>query len=184
MECLLALAVLSLVLPPVMTFLFSFQQQTAVGLDEMEMEGNLRTAVNRVALLVQQAGHNPQHIAMTPIQILSAGRLYLECDVNDGSNGPADGMLGGTYEQVFIEWDEETKQVYQRSGKGSRQPLAADITFFEVKGINGMGEVAASNEDIIWIDIHLKSNRSIQSWVKPVRREIDWSVRIPIFSRL
>ncbi len=183
-ECLAALGILSLVVPSALGFLAAFRQQNAAEEAAQEMEANRKIVLDRVTLLVEQAGNNPLGIGLTPIQLNGSTGITVESDTNDGADGPPDGKLDGAFEQVTVEWDPTTRQVYQRSGKGTRQPLATEVSLFRVQGWDAAAQPAAVMENVAWVSVYVRAEKLSPLFGGGRTVGAEGSRRIPVLSRL
>jgi hypothetical protein len=183
-ESLIAIAIISLVLPSCLAFFFSFQRHILENAAALDAESSAQAIFSRISLLLQQAGNNPWGISLIPIHLLPAGGFYVESDSNGGAGNLPDGSLDGTYERVSIEWDEAGRQVYQRSGNGSRQPLASGVRLLAMQGIDRNGQPTNSDPEIVWVELHIITESPLRGPKDKEMQIADWTLRLPLFSRL
>lgn len=182
-ESLIAIAVMSLVLPACFTFFLAFQRQVLETAAVLEAENSAQAILGRLALLIQQAGNNPWGISLTPFHRIHGGSFYIESDANGGAGDLPDGALDGNYEQVLIEWDETTRQVYQRSGHGSRQPLASGVRLLEIQGIDKNGLPTNNDGEVVWVELHIVTEAPLLGPKGQDLQTTEWTGRIPLLSR-
>lgn len=184
LESLLSIALLALVFPPTLAVLSGLQQQFMADRGLSEARDNARGAISSLSRLVRSAGNNPHGIPLQALRIDNAWTFAVESDLTGGPEALPDGDLDDSFERVTIQWDRAARQITLASGAGSRQPLARCITLLEVSGLDRNGQPTEAADEIVYLLIHIRSEAEIPDLRSRWGQAADWSVRVPLLSRL
>lgn len=183
-DALLALAFVSMVLPPALFAVQLLHRALMRDRDQSEAADNLRSALSTVSRLARSAGNNPHGISLNPVRIPDAQTLSLQSDLSGGPLDLPDGRLDDPFEQVTIRWDSASGQITLASGSGSRQPLARWITRLEIVGLNRAGDPAPTDSDVVFVHLSIVASAEPGAVYGPDPPTARAELRVPILSRL
>ena len=184
LDCLLGLLVLAMVFTPALISMAMVARIYNGEKAAAEARDNAQAALGIIGRLIRGAGCNPKGISLQTIQFQGSAALSLESDLSGGPDGLPDGSKDDPFERVSIQWDAATRQITLASGMGSRQPLVRGITSLEMQGLDRSGVPTSMEGEVVYVQVQVRSAGDSYQGFPVMAKEVRWSVRIPILSRL
>ncbi len=167
-EIMLALLISGIIMVAVITVFIS-QQRTYLAQEQVvEMQQNIRAALNMMEREIRMAGYNPKGGAGAGITTASAGQLSFTQDLNE------DGDFGDAGEAVDFGFNEDDdgnrdgipdgnnqpaaslrRQIHGPGGAGGYQEIAENIQLIEFRYLNAAGDPTATLADIRTVQISI-----------------------------